>query len=145
MCGLTCIRRCARTEVRRQPVGVGSLFLPCAFPWLNSGCQAWRQAPCPAEPSLLALWVILVWSSGLISSCMCCRGLPFLFLGDTGFFFASVHPCLGDSCSVKGAPMSGFSVRFPLPSCSFCDNPESCVTREQTCRPPCIPQHRDRF
>lgn len=36
--------------VRGQPVGAGSLFLPCGLWGLNSDHRALQQAPLPAEP-----------------------------------------------------------------------------------------------
>jgi hypothetical protein len=38
-------------EARGQLSGVGSLLPPCGPHGLSSGCQAWQQAPLPAEPS----------------------------------------------------------------------------------------------
>jgi hypothetical protein len=67
------------------------------------------------------------------------RLLLILFLWDTSFFFALEHPDLGDSCLMKGVLMSGFS----RPFCSFCNSPESCVVKQQICRPPRTAQHRD--
>lgn len=43
--------RNVHVEVRRQPVGVGALLPPCRAWALNSGRQAWHQAPFPREPS----------------------------------------------------------------------------------------------
>lgn len=48
MCVCACISVCVR-EVRKQPVGVGSLVQPCGFQELNSGCQIRWQVPLPDE------------------------------------------------------------------------------------------------
>lgn len=41
---------CAHVKVRRQPAACSLLPL-CGFQGLNSGRQAWQQAPLPTEPS----------------------------------------------------------------------------------------------
>lgn len=50
-----------RYEVRGQPVVVGSRFSPCGFQGLACGCQAWQQAPIPAEPSPGPLMLSKYW------------------------------------------------------------------------------------
>jgi hypothetical protein len=54
VCVYVCGQAChpdMHVEDTEPLVGVSFLFPPCGFQELNSGHQAWQQAPLPAEPS----------------------------------------------------------------------------------------------
>lgn len=52
----TCVYLGGHVETREYPAGVGSLFPPVGpGPWIQTGLQAWCQAPFPPETSYQAL------------------------------------------------------------------------------------------
>lgn len=52
LCLCVCVSTCqgTYTEIRGQPAGFVSLFLPCGFRLLICGHKTWQQVPLPSEP-----------------------------------------------------------------------------------------------
>ena len=66
---------CVTYVGQRTASGIRSLLIPCEFWGLDSGCQAWQQAPLPAELSqCLPAWYFgsnVVLNTSLLQSLVC--------------------------------------------------------------------------